>query len=184
MEALITAGKQLVTDKKATDIMALQVGQKGDPYHIYPVFTSGGGSFFGLTADGDPDPKVVTVDSPESIAAGQKLYDMGEKGVGALKRSIDDKTAIPLFTGGKTAFLVSGPWAIADIAKSGVKYDISHDPAVRRREAPPARSSASTASTSPARAPTRRSPRNSSPPSCRPSTSRSACTRQSLADRR
>ena len=128
MEDLIKAGKQLVTDKKATEIMALQVGQKGDPYHIYPVFTSGGGSFFGLTPDGDPDPKVVTVDSPESIAAGQKLYDMGEKGVGALKRSIDDKTAIPLFTGGKTAFLVSGPWAIADIVKSGVKYDISTIP--------------------------------------------------------
>ena len=27
--------------------MALQVGQKGDAYHIYPLFTSGGGSFFG-----------------------------------------------------------------------------------------------------------------------------------------
>jgi arabinogalactan oligomer/maltooligosaccharide transport system substrate-binding protein len=53
---------------------------------------------------------------------------MGEKGTGALKRSIDDKTAIPAFTGAKTAFLVSGPWAIADIAKSGVKYDITAIP--------------------------------------------------------
>ena len=35
--------------------MALQVGQKGDAYHIYPLFTSGGGSFFGTTATGDPD---------------------------------------------------------------------------------------------------------------------------------
>jgi len=128
MEDLQVAGKKLVTDKKATEIMALQVGQKGDPYHIYPVFTSGGGSFFGLTSTGDPDPKVVTVDSPESIAAGQKLFDMGEKGTGALKRSIDDKNAIPLFTGKKTAFLVSGPWSIADITKAGINYDIGPIP--------------------------------------------------------
>ena len=84
--------------KKTTEIMALQVGQKGDAYHIYPLFVSGGGSFFGQTARATPDPKNVTVDSAGSIAAGKKLYDLGEKGVGALKRSIDDKNAIPLFT--------------------------------------------------------------------------------------
>ena len=52
--------------------MALQVGQTGDAYHIYPLFASGGGSFFGTTANGDPDPKNVTVDSAESIAAGEQ----------------------------------------------------------------------------------------------------------------
>jgi arabinogalactan oligomer/maltooligosaccharide transport system substrate-binding protein len=128
MEELVTTGQQLVKDKKAEEIMALQVGQKGDAYHIYPLFVSGGGSYFGTTATGDPDPKNVTVDSAGSIAAGQKLYDLGEKGVGALKRSIDDKNAIPLFTGAKTAFLVSGPWAIADIKKAGIKYDICEIP--------------------------------------------------------
>ena len=129
MEDLVATGQQLVEDKKATNIMALQVGQKGDAYHIYPLFTSGGGSFFGTTATGDPDGSNVTVDSAESIAAGQKLFDLGEKGVGALKRSVDDKNAIPLFTGGKTPFLVSGPWAIADIKKAGVNYDVCAIPA-------------------------------------------------------
>ncbi len=51
MEDLVATGQQLVKDKKATNIMALQVGQKGDAYHIYPLFTSGGGSFFGTTLD-------------------------------------------------------------------------------------------------------------------------------------
>jgi arabinogalactan oligomer/maltooligosaccharide transport system substrate-binding protein len=124
MDDLVATGQQLIKDKKATNIMALQVGQKGDAYHIYPLFTSGGGSFFGTTATGDPDGSNVTVDSAESLAAGQKLFDLGEKGVGALKRSVDDKNAIPLFTGGKTAFLVSGPWAIADIEKAKVNYDV------------------------------------------------------------
>ena len=52
MEDLVAAGQALVKDKKTTEIMALQVGQKGDAYHIYPLLTSGGGSFFG-TATGD-----------------------------------------------------------------------------------------------------------------------------------
>ena len=58
----------------------------------------------------------------------KKLQDIGEKGDKALKTSIDGKNAIPLFTGKKTAFLVSGPWAIADIKKAGVPYDISPIP--------------------------------------------------------
>ena len=57
MEDLVSTGQQLVKDKKATEIMALQVGQKGDAYHIYPLFVSGGGSYFGQTATGDPDPR-------------------------------------------------------------------------------------------------------------------------------
>ena len=127
MEDLIKTGKQLVTDKKASEIMALQVGQKGDPYHIYPVFTSGGGSFFGLTSTGDPDPTLVTVDSPESIAAGQKLYEWVRR---ASAPSSVRSTTRPRSrcSPAEDGFLVSGPWAIADITKSGVKYDISPIP--------------------------------------------------------
>ena len=129
MEDLLAKGQALVKDKKAQEIMSLQVGQTGDPYHIYPIFASGGGSFFGLTAAGDPDPKNVTVDSPESIAAGEKIKAIGEKGDKALKTSIDGTNAIPLFFNKKAPFLISGPWAIADIKKAGVNYDISAIPA-------------------------------------------------------
>ena len=52
MEDLVATGKKLVADGKANEIMSLQVGQAGDAYHIYPLFASGGGSFFGTTADG------------------------------------------------------------------------------------------------------------------------------------
>ena len=124
MEDLVKTGQQLVKDKKALAIMALQVGQKGDAYHIYPLFTSGGGSYFGTTATGDPDPTNVTVDSAESIAASQKLYDLGEKGVGALKRSIDDKNAIPLFTGGKTPFLRLRP--VGDRGHRESRHQLRH----------------------------------------------------------
>ena len=124
MEDLVKTGQALKDDKKTTEILALQSGQSGDAYHIYPLFASGGGSFFGQTATGDPDPANVTVDSAESIAAGELIKAIGEKGDKALKTSIDNTNAIPLFFDGKAPFLVSGPWAVADIEKAGVNYDI------------------------------------------------------------
>lgn len=124
IEDVVSQGQALVKATTVKEIMALQVGQKGDAYHIWPLWVSGGGSYFGLTATGDPDPKNVTVDSEGSLAAGAKLSALGEKGVGALKRSIDDKNAIPLFFNKQTAFLFSGPWALGDIKKAGTAYDI------------------------------------------------------------
>ena len=128
IEDLVAAGKQLVSDGKAKEIMSLQVGQKGDAYHIYPLWVSGGGAFFAQTATGDPDPANVAVDSEGSLAAGAKLVALGEKGDKALKRSIDDKNAISLFFNKQSPFLISGPWAVADIKKAGIKYDISPIP--------------------------------------------------------
>ena len=53
--------------------MALQSGQTGDAYHIYPLFSSGGGYLFGKQANGDWDPSDVGVDSAGSVAAFTKI---------------------------------------------------------------------------------------------------------------
>ena len=128
MEDLIAQGQALKTAKKVTNIMALQSGQTGDAYHIYPLFSSGGGYLFGKQSNGAWNPSDVGVNSAGSIAAFTKIRAMGEKGTGALTRSITGDNAIPTFTSGKTAFLISGPWAIADIKKAGVHYDITPVP--------------------------------------------------------
>jgi arabinogalactan oligomer/maltooligosaccharide transport system substrate-binding protein len=128
MEDLVKAGKALIASGKTKETLSLQVGQKGDAYHIYPLWVSGGGSFFAATSTGDPDPKNVSVDSAGSLAAGAKLAALGEKGDKVLKRSIDDKNAIPLFFNKQSPFLISGPWAVADIKKAAVNYDISPVP--------------------------------------------------------
>lgn len=129
MEDLIAQGQALKTSKKVTNIMALQSGQTGDAYHIYPLFSSGGGYLFGKQSNGAWNPSDVGVNSAGSVAAFTKIRAMGEKGTGALTRSITGDNAIPTFTSGKTAFLISGPWAIADIKKAGIHYDISPIPA-------------------------------------------------------
>jgi len=128
MEELVAAGKKLKSEKKATEILALQVGNNGDAYHIYPLYASGGGYLFGVGANGDYDPKDLGVAKPEAIEAFAKIGKLGEKGAGALKRSIGPENAITVFTGKKSAFLISGPWAITDIKKAGLKYDISPIP--------------------------------------------------------
>ncbi len=128
IEELVSMGQQLKTQKKASEILCLQSGQNGDAYHIYPLYTSAGGYLFGTKANGDYDPKDLGVGKPESVAAFNKIAALGEKGSGALKRSITGDNSIATFTSKKCAFLVSGPWAITDVKKASIKYDITAIP--------------------------------------------------------
>ncbi|GAA4081892.1 sugar ABC transporter substrate-binding protein [Nonomuraea soli] len=120
-------GLALKKDGKVKEALCLQVAQVGDAYHAYPLFSSAGGSLFGATATGDPDPKQVQIGTGDSVKAWGKLGELGKKGV--LKTSITPENSIPTFAKGDCAFLVSGPWAMNDVRKSGLKYDISAIPA-------------------------------------------------------
>ena len=128
VEDLVATGKNLRAQKKTSEILCLQVGQNGDAYHLYPFFTSAGGYLFGRTPDGGYDPRDLGVGKPQSVAAFEKIRRLGEKGDGALKRSITMENSIATFTAGKCAFLVSGPWAVTDAKKAGIAYDISAVP--------------------------------------------------------
>ncbi|WP_205843695.1 sugar ABC transporter substrate-binding protein [Nakamurella deserti] len=126
IEDMVATGKQLVADGKASEIMALPVGQNGDPYHMYPLFTSGGGYLFGQGANGDYDPKDLGLTKPEATAAMAKIGALGAEG--ALKTSIEPGNLVPFFTDKKTAYMVTGPWNLPDIKKSGVPFAISPVP--------------------------------------------------------
>ncbi|MFJ2032107.1 extracellular solute-binding protein [Streptosporangium sp. NPDC087985] len=128
IEEMVKTGTKLKKDGKVKEILCLPVTQLGDAFHIYPIFASGGGALFGTTDAGDPDPKQVLVGSEGSVAAFGKLKDLGEKGDGALKTSLTNENSIPNFAAGKCAFLISGPWAMADVKKSGLSYDITAVP--------------------------------------------------------
>jgi arabinogalactan oligomer/maltooligosaccharide transport system substrate-binding protein len=128
MEELVAKGKELKAAGKVSEIMALPVGANGDAYHMYPIYTSAGGYLFGKTADGDYNPKDLGLTKPEAAKAFERISSLGEKGDGALKRSIAAENVTSLFTGKKTAFLLSGPWQIPDLQKSGVHYAISPIP--------------------------------------------------------
>jgi arabinogalactan oligomer/maltooligosaccharide transport system substrate-binding protein len=122
IEALAEAGKA----SGAENPLCLQVGENGDAYHMQPLYTSAGGYLFGTTPEGDYDPNDLGVGKEGSIAAANKISELGKAGV--LKTSISGDNSISLFTEGKCAFLVSGPWALTDVQKAGINYEITPIP--------------------------------------------------------
>jgi arabinogalactan oligomer/maltooligosaccharide transport system substrate-binding protein len=127
-EDLVKNGQDAVKAGKASEALALQIGQQGDPYTMQPLMGSAGGYIFGTKPDGTYDPSQIGVDSAGAKAFGAQLAKYGEKGANVLKRSIDANNAVSLFTSGKTPYLVSGPWALEQVRKAGIKYAISPVP--------------------------------------------------------
>ncbi|MDF8265525.1 sugar ABC transporter substrate-binding protein, partial [Luteipulveratus flavus] len=128
MDELLTQGQKLVASKKVTNVLAQQIGKKGDAYNGYPYLSAFDGGIFGTKANGDYDPAKVIVGSPNSVKGGELLAKMGK--AKALSTNIDDKNVDTLFDSKKAPFMISGPWAIDKIKKSGVKYAISPLPTV------------------------------------------------------
>jgi arabinogalactan oligomer / maltooligosaccharide transport system substrate-binding protein len=128
IEQLVATGQAAVKKGAVDRALSLPVGQEGDAYHMHPFFTSAGGWLFATDANGQYDTTKIGIGTPESIAAAKKIAALGEAGSKVLSQSIDGTNAIAQFTEGNAAYLISGPWALADIRKSGVPYDISPIP--------------------------------------------------------
>ena len=128
IEEMVARGKQLKSEGKVTQIFGLPVGPNGNAYHINALYTSAGGYMFGTLPNGDYNPEDLGVAKPEAQAAYKKIAALGEKGEGALKRSITSENLLPLFTGGKVAYMLDGPWQFSQLAKTDVKYDVTAIP--------------------------------------------------------
>lgn len=110
----------------AENILSLPIGESGDPYHMQPIYTSAGGYLFGKDAEGNLDPSDLGVGEEGSLTAADKIAELGEQGV--LKNSITGDNSISLFAEGKAAYLISGPWALADVSDSGIDFTVSPIP--------------------------------------------------------
>jgi maltose-binding protein MalE len=55
-------------------------------------------------------------------------YELGEQGRRVLLRSVTQATALPLFLTGHAPFLVTGPWTLRRLRRSGTSYAISAIP--------------------------------------------------------
>ena len=127
-EDLVAVGQQLVAAGQVSEALAYPVSNTGNPYFIHPLYTSGGGYVFGEDPDGGFDPADLGVGGPGSIAAYEKIADLGERGQGILKRSIGGDNALSLFLEGETAFLVEGPWQLPPLNDSDIDFDVSPVP--------------------------------------------------------
>lgn len=129
IEDVIAAGQPAVDAGTLEVPLIVQQGELGDAYHMQPLFTSAGGYVFGRDAEGSYDSNDLGLNKPESIAAAGKIAALGEKGANTIRRSISPDNYLSLFTEGKAACMVSGPWALPDVKKAlGDKYTIQPVP--------------------------------------------------------
>ena len=126
LDDAIKAGEAARKAGKVDSALNLPVGENGDAYHMEPVLTSMGGYLFGQTADGEYDPTDLGIGKPGSLDAAETISELGKQQV--LRTSISPDNSIALFTSGKAAFLVSGPWALPDVKKSGIDYAVQPVP--------------------------------------------------------
>lgn len=122
-EEFVATGQQLVADGKAELVMPQEMGQEGNAYNMYPYLAAYGGGIFPLLDEGGFDGSQAILDSPETLQGAEKIAWLAEQD--ALTVNLDGSNTIPQFIEGKTAFLVSGSWAIAQAAEAGIDYAIS-----------------------------------------------------------
>ncbi|GAA4917075.1 carbohydrate ABC transporter substrate-binding protein (CUT1 family) [Stackebrandtia albiflava] len=126
IEEMVATGNELKDAGDVEDVLSIEVGKDGNPYNAYPFYASAGGYLFGQDAEGNYDPADLGLAKPEAVDAFEKLAWLGEEG--AMKTTMGPEHAIPMFAEGKTAFLVTGPWAMNQIREAGISYDITPIP--------------------------------------------------------
>lgn len=126
MDDAIAAGEAAVQSGKVDSALNLPVGELGDAYHMEPILTSYGGYIFAYDEGTGYDDTDVGIGKEGSIKAAQEISKLAKAKV--LRTSISGDNSIALFTSGKAAFLLSGPWALADVKKAGFDYGIQPVP--------------------------------------------------------
>jgi arabinogalactan oligomer/maltooligosaccharide transport system substrate-binding protein len=126
--------KALAFKKKGGGRVALDVQQGGgDAYHMYPLFSGLCGYVFG-TSGGRLNPSKLGVANPKFIK-NSKLIDRWNK-EGLVDSKIDGNTSTQLFTSGKAAYWITGPWNIDTVRKAGISFKIVQVPKIKCNSVP------------------------------------------------
>jgi arabinogalactan oligomer/maltooligosaccharide transport system substrate-binding protein len=127
--------KALAFQKKGGGRVALDVqqGAGGDAYHMYPLFSGLCGYVFGTTK-GKLNPSKLGVANAKFIK-NTKLIDKWNR-EGLVNSKIDGNTATQLFTSGKAAYWITGPWNIDTARKAGISFKIVQVPKIKCNSVP------------------------------------------------
>jgi arabinogalactan oligomer/maltooligosaccharide transport system substrate-binding protein len=130
MEELVATGTKIknASSGKITNVLVQQVGKVGNAYYTYPYLAAFSGGIFATKANGDYDASKVIVNSAGSIRGAEQLAKLGKAKV--LTTNVGDDNAEGIFDTGKAAFFITGPWAVPNAKKAGVKYAISKLPTI------------------------------------------------------
>ncbi|SFR28748.1 Maltose-binding protein MalE [Lentzea waywayandensis] len=127
-DQLIASGLTLRNAGRVREVFAVRVGETGDPFQIWPLFTGAGGCLFGRHRGGGWDPTRIGLAAPGSVAAFERLRELGEAGTKMLRRSIGKEEALELFATGHTPYLLSTSDALKVLREAATPFAISAVP--------------------------------------------------------
>jgi arabinogalactan oligomer / maltooligosaccharide transport system substrate-binding protein len=129
IEDLIATGQDLKDRGLVSEILAVPVGAAGDPFHIWPLFTSAGGWLFGQQPDGTWDPARTGLDDAGTVSAFSKLRLLGDLGI--LRPEMTRERSFEVFGNRQAAFLLAASGAVVPARRSNVNFAVSVVPPFR-----------------------------------------------------
>ena len=96
-------------------------------YNTYPVYTSFGGYIFGRDEEGNFTPEDIGMNNEGMVEGLAYIESLIEDGI--ISENIDWEASHVQFETGRSAFILTGPWAINRFETAGVPYEISAFPA-------------------------------------------------------
>jgi len=116
LDEAVANAKTLMADGTATLGIAVQVGENGDGYHLFPLFSADGGYTFAQKPDGSFNAADMGVGKEGSIAAGERLSQLAKDKV--VQASVSYDIAREAFATGKAPYFITGPWQIPEQTKA------------------------------------------------------------------
>ena len=121
---------------KAPDNLAIAVqqGNNGDAYHMYPFFSGLCGYVFGKTKSGALNPRNLGIANRKFLRNAPLIDRWNREGL--INAKVDDATAKDAFLKGKAAFWLTGPWNIDTIRGAGIPFRVIQVPKIRCASVP------------------------------------------------
>jgi arabinogalactan oligomer/maltooligosaccharide transport system substrate-binding protein len=94
---------------------------------MYPLFSGLCGYIFGKT-HGRLDPHKIGVANPKFLKNSSRIDKWNKEGL--VNAKIDFTTGLNLFTSGKAAYYITGPWNIEAIRKAGISFKVVQVPKI------------------------------------------------------
>ncbi|MFL5930515.1 MAG: extracellular solute-binding protein [Gaiellaceae bacterium] len=114
--------------------IAVQQGNNGDAYHMYPFFSGLCGYVFGTNRAGNLDPSDIGLDSPRFLRNAKQIDSWNKTGL--VNAKVDDGAASSAFLSKKAAFWITGPWNADRISKAGIKFRVVQMPRINCNSVP------------------------------------------------
>lgn len=124
--------------RKLTDPTLPRYGfvvQNPDPYHEFPFLSALGGYIFGYDKEGKLNPCDVGLDSPGAIAGAEILQSLFAEGL--IPAGLDWDTWTSLFTEGRIAMVITGPWFVGRAKAAGINIGVGPIPPIQGHKPKP-----------------------------------------------